>query len=523
MKRRQFDLRCGGYFLLPGRKDPAPAHFFHQHLRTQFGESHFLQCRPAAWKKPSPMLNRFPAGILVPLMRLAVAATLCGVSSHAGEVKLTLPAALDRVISTDRTVAIADYEVRKAVQEKLRPGLRLHPSISAGASASVRGGRTRAEVEDLTGFVREHRWFYSDSHSQSFGLNLNQPILDFTVRPAQQQSALVETATRWQLRQRLREVLFEVTALYFEVLRQTQLVEENRKTLGQTTEQVRLAQGRLVAEEVIESDVLQARVSDEQARRAVMEAEVSRDLAMSRLAVMLDYDPATRFSLVLPGAVKSLPAAAGPAISVAGQNREEVRIAELTLLRTRSGRDEIKARYLPSVNFQAGADTAIGSDLDRRDGWVAGLSLDIPIWERGQKQLDLRVNGLQLEQDQLRVENSRKQITSEVLEAWFSMERLERRLASLTIERTAAEENYKVQQGKYAADEATALEVQTALRDQARVRIEFVSATYALEVARRDLHNVMATYEAPRIDAAVERLTAPRPPARPFHETPTKK
>jgi len=470
------------------------------------------------------MLTGFPARIVVPLSRLVVAVILGGARAYADEVKLTLPQVLQRVTATDRTVAIADYEVRKAVAEKLRPGLRLNPSISAGASASVRGGRTRVVEEDsLTGLLRERRWLYSDSHGESFSLNLNKPILDFTVRPAQQQSALVEAATRWQLRQRLREVLFEVTAQYFEVLRQVQLVEESQKTLGQTTEQVRLAQGRLVAEEVIESDVLQARVSDEQARRAVMEAEVSRDLAMSRLAVMLDYDPATRFSLSPPGEMKALPAAAGAAIALARQNREEIHVAELSVLRTRIGRDEIKARYLPSVNFQAGADTAIGSDLDRRDGWIAGLSVDIPIWERGQKQLDLKVNGLQLEQDALRVENSQKVITDQVLNAWFTAERLERRLASLGIERKAAEENYKVQQGRYAADEATALEVQTALRDQARVRIEFVSTTYALEVARRDLQNVMATYETPRIETAVDRLTAPRTPTRNAHETPTKK
>lgn len=465
-----------------------------------------------------------PAGIIFSLTCLAAAAISCGGRADAGEVKLTLPAVLERVISTDRTVAIADYEVRKAVEEKLRPGLRLNPSLSAGAGASVRGGRTRVVVEDgLTGLLRERRWLYSDSNAESFSLNLNQPILDFTVRPAQQQSALVEAATHWQLRQRLREVFFEVTVQYFEVLRQSQLVEENKKTLGQTAEQVRLAEGRLAAEEVIESDVLQARVSHEQARRAVMEAEVSRDLAMSRLAVMLDYDPATRLSLSQPGGVKSLPAAAGPAISIAQQQREEVRVAELTLLRTRTGRDEIKGRYLPSVTLQAGADTAIGSDLDRRDGWIAGLSVDIPIWERGQKQLDLRVNGLQTEQDALRIENSRKQIADEVLSAWFAVERLDRRLASLAIERTAAEENYKVQQGKYAADEATALEVQTALRDQARVRIEYVSATYALEVARRDLQNVIAAYESPRIDAAVERLTAPRLPIRKTNEPTSKK
>ena len=432
--------------------------------------------------------------------------------AHAGEVEITLPAALERVTSTDRTVALADSEVRKAITERLRVGLRLKPSISVDAYAGIRGGRTRMEVETLPDLIRERRWIHSDSNSESIGPNLSQPILDLTVKPAQRQSELLSAISQWQLRQRLREVLFEVTALYIEVLRQTQLVEENKKTLTQTAEQVRFAEGRFAAQEVIESDVLQAKVSDEQARRAVMEAEVNRDLAMGRLAITLDYDPATRFSLAPLEPGKALPSGAAAAIEIARQRREEVRVAQIALLRTQAGSDEIKARYLPKVNLSAGADSSGGSDQDRGNGWSAGLSVNWPIWDRGQRQLDLKINGIQQKQDALRIENSLKVIAADVLDAWYAVDRQQRRIASLAAERKAAEENYRLQQGKYAAGLATALEVQTALRDQARVRIEYVAATYSLETALRDLQNVMAAYESPRIEAVLARLAAPRIP-----------
>jgi outer membrane protein TolC len=204
------------------------------------------------------------------LLRLTGAVTLACAHAGGGEVPLPLSAALERMTSTDRTVAMADAEVRKAITERLRAGLRLKPSVSADASAGIRGSRTRMEVETLPDLIRERRWVHSDGDSESVGLNLSQPILDLTVRPAQRQSELLSAIAQWQLRQRLREVLFEVTAQYIEVLRQSQLVEENKKTLTQTAEQVRFAEGRFLAQEVIESDVLQAKVSDEQARRAVM-------------------------------------------------------------------------------------------------------------------------------------------------------------------------------------------------------------------------------------------------------------
>jgi outer membrane protein TolC len=398
--------------------------------------------------------------------------------------------------------------------ERWRTNTRMAPGIGLDAGAVARGSSTRSEILLPPDMIRVRRWTRSHSETQSAGLSLNQPILDLTVAPARTQSRLLEEISRWQLRQRLREVMFEVTAQYIEVLRFSQLVVENRKTLGQTTEQVRLAEGRLAAEEVIESDVLQARVSDEQARRAVMEAEVSRDLAMSRLAVTLDFPPTATLSLapVPPG--KEPVSAVGQAIQVAHRQREELRIAQLTLNRTQAEREEIKAGFAPRLDLQLAVDSSTGSDLDRRDSWSAGLSLTWDLFDRGRRRLDLKTNGLQQEEDVLRIEETMRVISDDVLNAWFSVDRLTRRIASLAVERKAAEANYEVQQGKYRAGLATALEVQTALRDMARVRIEHVSATWSLETAWRDLENVLALYEAPRVDAAAARFTPLHAPPR---------
>ncbi len=464
---------------------------------------------------------------------ISVCLTAAAAAAPSPPRQLALPAVLERVIATDRTVAVADYEVRKAVIDRLRVLTRVAPSLTADANAGWQGNATRNTVDTPTAtspaatggsgstaplqslvpaLTRERRWTRSNSNSQSLGLNLSQPIIDLTVRPARRQSELLEQIARWQLRQRLREVLFDVTTQYFEALLQSQLVEENRKTLGQTTEQVRQAEGRLAAQEVIESDVLQARVSDEQARRAVMESEVNRDLALAKLAVTLDYPPTTAFSLapVPPG---KLPASGiSPAIQTAHQQREEIRVAELTLDRTAAEHAEIRARFAPTVDFQFGADLATGSTLDRRDSWTAGISVSWALFDRGQRALDLKTNRLQQTQDGFRLEQSRRLVSNDVLDAWFTVDRYQKRLTSLAVERRAAEANYDVQQGKYKAGLATALEVQTALRDLARVRIDHVTSSYALEVAYRDLETVMALYESSRIAATTTRLTTPSLP-----------
>ena len=452
--------------------------------------------------------------------------------------RMSLDAVLDRVVATDQTIGIADYEVRKAAVEQMRAFTRILPSLSVGADADWRGSRTKEDVEievpvteapgpqaptapgapgapaapapvQLTRVVRESRWTRTHSHQRSFGLSFNQPILDFTLGPARRQTAVGRQITVWQLRQQLREVLFGVTSQFFEVLKQEELVIENRKTLGLTTHQVQLAEARLEAQEVIASDVLQARVDDERARRAVMISENSRDLARARLAITLNYPATTRFSLIEPTSGRLGFDGLPEAVTLAQSNREDVHIAQLTLSRGYAERAEIMARFAPTLDFQFSKDVNTSSSVDRNIGWTAGFSLNWTLIDRGQRVLDLKQNQLQINQDGLRIGDTLRIVSDDVAGAWYAIDRLKKTLTSLVVERQAAESAYTVQQEKYRAGLATSLEVQTAIRDLARVRAEAVAATYDLEIAYREFENVLALYQNPRIEETMQRLLSP--------------
>jgi len=414
--------------------------------------------------------------------------------------------------------------VRKAAIDQLRAWTRVMPSLSVGADASWRGSRRKDEVEvfedrgdqtdplgagngtTLGRVVRESRWSSSSSDQQSFGLNFNQPILDLTLGPARRSTAIGRQISEWQLRRQLREVLFSVTALYYEILKQQSLIAENTKTLGLTSQQVEQARARFEAQEIIEADVLQSRVDDERARRAVLLATNRRDLARTRLAITLNYPPTSTFLVVEPPAgtlgLKGLP----EAVAVARPLREDVRIAELTVNQTEAERAAIKARFAPTLDFQVSQAHAIGSEVERTSNWTAGLSLNWTLLDRGTRLLDLKTNDLQREQDDLRVSDTLRAVTDEVAAAWYAIDELQKTADSLEAERAAAEAAFPVQQGKYRAGLATNLEVQSAIRDLARVRAEVVVTAFDLQVAYRELDNVLALYQNTRIEHALQRL-----------------
>ncbi len=462
--------------------------------------------------------------------------------------RLTLDAALDRVIATDQTVAIADQEVRRGRIEEMRALSRLFPSLSFGADANWRGNRTKDTVEveqtppatttapagvsgtgttagtttavpqqtaTLKRVIRQTRITKTEGNQQGLGFNFSQPILDFTVGPARRQSALDRHISEWQLRQRLREVLFGVTQQYFEVVKQERLVSEGKKTLGLTTEQVRQAEGRFAAQEVIESDVLQARVDDERARRAVMESENALALARSRLAITLNYGPVGEFAVVAPASGRLAAESVRGAVTLAQSQREEIRVAQLSLSRTHAVRDEIKAGYAPTLDFQVSQDLATGSEYDRSTSWTAGFSFNWTLYDRGQRELDLKSNQIDIAQQNLRISDTLRTVADDVVTAWFAVDRLRKIVSSLEIEKKAAEANFQVQQEKYRAGLATSLEVQTAIRDLARVRIDAVNSTFDLEVAYRDLENMLSLYQNGRVEAAMRRLLSVATPIYP--------
>lgn len=463
-------------------------------------------------------------------------------AAEAPPARMTLEQVLERVLATDQTLAIADYEVRKAAVDQMRAWTRVMPSLSVGANANWRGSRTKDEIEEilpaegtgavdpltgqptrpLTRIVTRSRWTRSRSDSQSFGVNFNQPILDFTLQPARRRTALGRQITEWQLRQQMREVLFAITRQYFEVLKQRGLVAENRKTLGLTTQQVKQAEARLQVQEVIQSDVLRARVDDERARRAVMQAENNLALAKTRLAIMLNYGASTAFDLTEPSHGMLQAGDLPEAVSTAQAHREDIRIAQLSLDRTHAERDEIRARFAPTLDFQVSRDIGTSSSVDRSIDWTAGLSLSWTLIDRGQRVLDLKANRLQIDQDALRISETLRIVSDDVAAAWYAIDTYKRTAASLQVELQAAEAALPVQQEKYAAGLATSLEVQTALRDLASARAQAVTARYELEVAYRELDNVLAVYQNPRIAATMERLLSPVRPSSASPASPAK-
>ena len=407
---------------------------------------------------------------------------------------ITLEQAYDTVLASDQTIQIAFLEIRKA---SLLPWSALTPlGPQVTGNASYQGAEQRQSSGGVTSRLT--------SDTREAGISLQQPLLDFTVPPAYRFGKLSSRAARLQYRFTVRETLFGVAQAYYTVLKQQQIVAVNQQTLDLAAMQLDLAQKQYNVGVVARTDVLRAKATIEGARSTLIQAQGTLDINRDTLSNILNLGGKTDFRVVEPPDAIPGHELFESILTSAYERREDFQVSKIAVEQEIAKRNTIVGEYGPRVVAQAGT---VWSETHSNTGGssvpysVDGLvSVQIPFLTGGQREIDLRTAGHQVDETRLNLEQKSKSIEAEVKTAWVLVESLRESLKALRAAVEAATQNYKDVDNQYRAGTATSLDVQSALRDLNNSRTTLTSQTYDYQVALRNLQRVKAAFEQSRID-----------------------
>lgn len=406
---------------------------------------------------------------------------------------ITLEQAYDLAMATDQSIQIAYWEARKA---NLLPWSALAKSL--GPKISANGGLTHNETTNRSvgGPVLGTR-----IDGGSLGVTAIQPLIDATVFPAYKYGKLSVRSTRLQHQFTVRGVLFSVAKAYYEVLTQQKIVEENRLALELNNKQLDYARQREAVGEVTRADELRARVAVEGSRKTLIESENTLLADRNVLANLLGRSD-DNFSLVQPKDYAPRSEPFETLLARAFEHREDLRVAQLAIAQDQQLHNEVVGQYFPTVSARwDGGLSESHSALDKsQDQWVAGISVDVPIFSGGQRELDLISTREKVTQTRLEREKLAKQIQEDTKVAWLVCRSLSQTIKALTIQVEAAEQSYKDLDNQYRAGTATSLDVLSALNDLNASRRDLTVQTYAYQVALRNLEQVSGVFEQKRIE-----------------------
>lgn len=409
---------------------------------------------------------------------------------------ITLEQAYDMALHSEQQIQIAYWEVRKA---NLLPWSALAKTIGLQIQGGADLGHDETTSRADSDKGRTLHGIRTDNGNLNF--SATQPLIDATVFPSYKIGKLSAQSARLAHQYTVRGVLFAVAKAYYEVLNQQRIVEVNRQAVELNQKQLEYASRRAAVGEVTRSDVLRAQVAVEGAHKTLIESEnlllSDRNLLANSIGVSNDH-----FEVVEP---KDYPPNSEPfekLLATAYERREDLKVAELEIQKDQQRHKLVAAGYYPSLSagFKGGLSQSRSIYDASKDSWTATLSVDVPIWNGGQRELDMISTREQIIQTRLKMEQLARQIQEDAKTAWLLVRSLQETLKALSLQVQAAEQSYKDLDNQYRAGTATSLDVLTALNELNSSRRDLTVQTYAFQVALRNLEQVAGTFQQQRVE-----------------------
>lgn len=400
---------------------------------------------------------------------------------------ITLEEAYDIALATDQSIRIAYQQIRMANLLTWSALTALGPQLSAG------GEYDRNQSHSLGPTIT--------NESTNLNVNFTQPLLNFGVFPAYHYGKLAAVAARLQHQFTIRQVLFGVASAYYEVLSQQGVVAVDQKTVDLAARQLDVAQKRLDVGEVTPTDALNAKVTLEAAKVALIQAKNTLLLNRDSLGNILNLGGDSGFHVVLPPDYPTTIPPFEKLLAIAYRNREDLEVGNLVIGEDYAKRGEVIAQYAPTVQGQVSDSyaNAHGFYGPQTQVWDANVTVSMPFLTGGQREINLKTAGEQIEVDRLNRETIVKTVEGNVRQAWLNARSLRDSLVSLRVQVDAARESYQDEEHEYEAGTAASVDVLTALVALNTSENSLAVQVYLYQVALRGLEQSAGVFQQQRV------------------------
>lgn len=334
----------------------------------------------------------------------------------------------------------------------------------------------------------------------SVGATITQTLFNgFQTANSTRQAEAQVLAAREQLRSSEQTVLLNAATAYMNLLRDTAILDLQRRNVEVLQEQLRQVRDRFNVGEVTRTDVAQSESRLASGRSQVLTAEsnyktsaaVYRQVIGVNPGRLTPATPVDRFSPRDLSAAISVGSAGHPSVTSAQFNIDvaqmAVKVAEAALYPTVSVQGSFQQNFLGIGNL---------SSMESNNASVLG-QLSVPIYQGGAEYSLIRQTKETLGQRRIEMDTARDQVRQSVVQSWGQLEAAKANIDATQAQVSAAEIALNGVREEARVGQRTTLDVLNAQQ-------ELVNARVALVSAQRD--RVVASYT---LLASVGRLSAP--------------
>lgn len=327
----------------------------------------------------------------------------------------------------------------------------------------------------------------------SSNVTIRQLVFDFEhTRDLVRQSVAQETAAQASFTQVQADLVLQVKQAFYTYVQDQRLVDVQATNIKNQQEHLRLAQGLYNAGTGLPADVVRAQAAVADAINSYIQAVNTADTARIALVKLMGIDPRTP----LVTAPSNEPAIDDTDIAgleaLALQLRPEVRQALAVVEANQYGLSAAHTTNAPALTASATVSSIpIGSN--QIEILSAGLDVSWPFVDGGvTRGLVTQAKGnLQIALDQLRL--ARTSIIQDVSTSYLNVHSALQQLATTGVEVASAQENLRLQSGRYAAGLGTSIDVLDAEQALLQALTNQVNAQSSVDNARAALTHAIGT------------------------------
>ena len=222
----------------------------------------------------------------------------------------------------------------------------------------------------------------------------------------------------------------QILQSFLTILGNQELLNYQLEVLNTSREQMKQGQARHKAGAILESDLLMLEAQYYSDSNNVVDSRINIENNLLDLKVLLSMNPTDHLEIVSPDTenldnlIETLPTEE-EAISLAMDYLPDLRLGDYDILLAEKSVDMARGNYLPSISANANVGMGMLSYDDQGNGrWLGkpsesvGVSMNIPIYSRGQTKANVKKSRIALQQAELDYEQTQLSVRQTVVQAY---------------------------------------------------------------------------------------------------------
>lgn len=337
------------------------------------------------------------------------------------------------------------------------------------------------------------------SLSGNVGIGASVPVYQGgTINKTIEQNRLNLERSDVQMQQYDNQLSVQILQAFLTALSDEELLHYQEIMLATSRAQMQQGQARFKVGSILESDMLLLEAQYFSDSSNVVETRISRDNSIMSLKVLLSMDPLDELQIIQPDTndldelAASLPNEEA-AIATALEVYPNLRLSEYDILLAENNISLSKSGYLPSVSASVNIGTGhndfdhLGQQFNDRFNQSAGISINIPIYSRGQNKANVKRNQIALEQAQLNYEQTQLTVRQTVSLAYRNVVSAYNSFKASELKENAYSKSYAAYETQFQYGNITAVELLQQQNNYLNVLNTYIQNKYSLVLKRKVL------------------------------------